>query len=184
MDSPLTSSPLPAPGPFVWTVQREEAAALVADDTMTNAAICTRVGISLATLARWKHAPEFTARVEEHLAAFRKAVLDHGVARLELRVGALDDRWQRLRQVIEERARDQELTRVPGGSTGLLVRHSRGIGSGDRFERVDEYLLDAALLREMREHEKQAAYELGHWQGSRTDEPATKAYVVVGPDDL
>lgn len=73
---------------------------------------------------------------------------------------------------------------VPGGNTGLLVRTTKGIGSGDTFQIVDEYAVDTGLLRELREHEKQAAQELGQWIDKSEVEQTTKAYVTVGPDDL
>ena len=38
---------------------------------------------------------------------------------------------------------------------------------GKRFETIEEFLIDTGLLREMREHEKQAAIELGEWAEKR-----------------
>jgi hypothetical protein len=41
---------------------------------------------------------------------------------------------------------------------------------------VDEYAVDGVLLKELREHEKQAAQELGQW--------SDKAKVEQGPIDV
>ena len=41
-----------------------------------------------------------------------------------------------------------------------------------------------ALLKELREHEKQAAQELGQWVEKKKVEQFTKAYITVGPDEL
>ena len=65
-------------------------------------------------------------------------------------------------EVIRQRA--VNLKDVPGGgNTGLLVRQVKGIGKGEDFQVVEEYAVDTGLLRELREHEKQAAIELGEW---------------------
>src|SRR5258705_2301914 len=51
--------------------------------------------------------------------------LSTGTIRLEIssrnaRVQALQDRWDRMRQVIEQRAASPDFAQVPGGTTGLL----------------------------------------------------------------
>jgi hypothetical protein len=69
------------------------------------------------------------------------------------RVRALENRWQRMHQVIDARAADATMKDVPGGTTGLLVRTYRSIG-GDT---VVEYAVDTGLLRDLRAHEEQAA---------------------------
>lgn len=171
-------------GQFEWTPQREETAALVAADDLTNVEICKRVGICIKTLANWKHTREFANRVEEHLAAYRAAVRSRGIARLERRVDSLDDRWDRMKRVIDERAADGALAGVPGGSTGLVVKHTKATGSGETFQLIEEYEVDVDLLKELREHEKQAAQELGQWVENHRVEQVTKAYIVVGPDEL
>lgn len=68
-----------------------------------------------------------------------------------------------MRQLMDERASDPGMAKVAGGKTGLLCRTQKGLGSGKDFEIVDEFELDAALLRELRAHEEQAARELGQW---------------------
>ncbi len=85
------------------------------------------------------------------------------ISRRTRRVKALDDRWQAMQKVIAERAADASHQHAPGGSTGLLTRTLKIIGSGDAAQLVEEFELDAALLKELREHEKQAAQEVGQW---------------------
>ena len=53
---------------------------------------------------------------------------------------------------------------VAGGRTGLIVHNVKGVGKGDDFKLIDVYEVDTSLLKEMREHEKQAAIEVGQWQ--------------------
>ena len=153
--------------PFRWSNRSELAAQLVAADDLTNDQIAERCGVSRPALQKWKTRPEFMARVDEHLEAYRQAVLRHGVAFLERRVAALDERWRGMRRIIDERAASPVMQGVPGGTTGLLVHTAKGLGGGESFRVVDEFTLDCGLLRELREHEKQAAQELGQWTEGR-----------------
>lgn len=142
---------------------RAKAAQLVALDALTDEEIAAQVGISRSTLKRWKAEPEFMADVESFLEAFRAKVRRQGIAILERRVQSLNNRWRRLEEVMRARAEDPSMQHVPGGNTGLLVRTYKQIGSGESAQIMEEYEVDAALLREFREHEKQAAQELGQW---------------------
>ncbi len=54
-----------------------------------------------------------------------------------------------------------------GGASGLIVHQVKMIGRGEEAQIVHEYVIDAGMLREMREHEKQAAMELGQWTEKR-----------------
>jgi len=153
----------------------------VAEGVLTNAAISERIGITASTLGNWKRRPEFMARVDELLADYRAAVRRRGIAVLERRVDALTDRWTRMQKIIEERAKDADLAEVPGGKTGLLMKVTKTVSA---TKGGGEYTLDIALLKELREHEKQAAQELGQWAESTGDIPITKLYVTIGPDDL
>lgn len=169
---------------FIWTGQSEDAAQLLADGRLTQQEIAGRIGVDRKTLWNWRQHPEFAARVEEHLAAFRDEVRRRGLAMRERRVGALNDRWNRMQRVLEARADDKELQEVPGGTTGLVVKDVKGVGKGENFQLIDIYRVDTALLKELREHEKQAAQELGQWVEKQHIEQTAKAYITVGPDDL
>jgi hypothetical protein len=97
------------------------------------------------------------------------------------RVCALEDRWLRLQQVIVERAASAEMQRVPGGRTGLLTHAVKGIGAGENFQVVDAYDVDASLLREMREIEKQAAQEVGQWTEKHEHTGADGSPLAIEP---
>lgn len=147
---------------FRWTAQREKAALLLAEDRLIDEEIAKKIGVDRRTLTNWRQDLEFQARITEHVEAFKQAVRSRGIACLERRVDALSDRWDRMRQVIEERA--EELGgECAGGGTGLLVKQMKTLGSGPAAQVVEEYAVDTGLLRELREHEKQAAQELGQW---------------------
>jgi len=93
------------------------------------------------------------------------------------RVAWLRDRIEKLQRVIAERgffeaAVEAEAKKpaapdgprppavCPGGATGLLARSQKALGSGAAAVVVDEFDLDAALLKELREHERQLRDEL------------------------
>jgi hypothetical protein len=99
-----------------------------------------------------------------------QAELSAGTIRLEIssrnaRVQALQDRWDQMRQVIEQRAASPEYAQAPGGTTGLLCRDLR-------CKDTPVYKVDTGLLAELRAHEHQAAQEFGQWQTrSAVEEP-------------
>jgi transposase-like protein len=157
---------------FEWCGVSERAAQMVAVGRLSYADIAGELQIDPATLWRWRQDPGFKARVEEHLEDIRSEVRRVGLADLYHRVEALDSRWREMQRVIEERAVDPTMAGVPGGTTGLLVRTVRKVvvedesrdGGGRKTSReVCEYALDTGLLKELREHERQAAQELGQW---------------------
>lgn len=146
---------------FEWDARKHVAAQLLAEEKLSDEKVAKEVGISKRQLERWKKHPDFSARVQHLVAALAKAGARRAIARRSNRVRALDARWEAMQQVIRERAED--MANVPGGKTGLLVRTTKGIGRGNTFQIIEEYAVDTGLLRELREHEKQAAQELGQW---------------------
>ena len=175
---------------FRWTERSEQAARDVAQDLLTDTQIAANAGITQRQLERWKSSAEFAARVEAHVATYRRIVRSRGIAIVENRVDALSDRWRRLQRVIDARA--QEMAgECAGGETGLLVRQvkfvkvlelpkgtARRLSAGEIDEAdledgdfvptkqsrpVLEYAVDTGLLAEVRHHEEQAAKELGQW---------------------
>lgn len=174
---------------FRWTQQAEQAAALIAQGNLSMDDIAARAGVVRKTLYSWRQNATFRARVDGLLAEFRAEVRRIGLATVEKRVAAQNDRWVRMRSLIEARADDPALADVPGGTTGLLVRTVRKVvvesdaERGPRSTEVAEFAVDAALLREIREVEKQAAIELGQWQARlETNAPDIRAAVDATRD--
>ncbi|HWQ32557.1 MAG TPA: hypothetical protein VNQ79_06720 [Blastocatellia bacterium] len=139
-----------------WTPERLRAVELIAAGDKTDQQVADEVGITKRQLARWKNVPEFRERVNEIAAATAEKLRAEGVLRKQNRLINLQDRIDRMCRLIEARAR--EMADVPGGETGLLVRDLKG-----KYADREVYRFDAALVRELREHEKQAAQELGQW---------------------
>jgi hypothetical protein len=69
----------------------------------------------------------------------------------------------------DQRARGgQEFSETAGGKTGLLCRDVKGKDASQEIFKVD-----IGLLAELRQHEKQAAQELGQWnEEKKPEEPA------------
>jgi phage terminase small subunit len=84
------------------------------------------------------------------------------------RIQALQTRWEKMRQVIEERGASEEYSSVPGGTTGLLTKDYKG-----KQADTPVYKVDTALLAELRAHERQAAEELCQWKAVIEDRKTT-----------
>lgn len=153
---------------------------LSAQDEKTDEMIAAEVKVNRATLARWKTHPAFAARVASHVAAFREAVLSHGIADRVKRVARLNADWEALQTILRERAvyydgeakdalSEGKITREnspalhPGMTTGRLVHRIVGVGKGDDFRLVDVFETDTGTLGELRALEMQAAKETGQW---------------------
>lgn len=150
---------------FEWTETTEKAAQLIAEGRLTYSAIAAELDVDRKTVWAWRQEPEFTARVDAILEEFREETRRLGLAVLERRLAALNDRWLRLLRVIDERAADPSMQAAAGGKTGMLVRTLKRMKVGDEGPPIDidEFAVDVALSRELREIEKQAGIMLGQW---------------------
>lgn len=151
--------------PFKWKKPQEDAAILLAEDELTDLEIATQIGVSRRQLATWKLHPEFSARIEELARELGEVTRRYAITKRIRRMKGYDDRRTKILKVIEDRA--EEHATVPGGDTGLLVKSTKSVGSGSAAEIVDEYAVDVAILKELRELEKQAAIEAGQWTEKR-----------------
>ncbi|HLV78743.1 MAG TPA: hypothetical protein VKT32_00635 [Chthonomonadaceae bacterium] len=174
-------NPFGGPLPWVWTANKERAAALVAADELADEAIAAEVGIAPRTLRNWKTRTEFAERVFEILEATRQECLKFGVASRAERLARMNRRWEKIHKIIEERAaaarqwtEEHGKPEAPGMEEGLLVRQIRSVGKGESARLLTEYAADGGLLKAALDIEKQAAVETGQWQEKR-------AYEVSGP---
>jgi hypothetical protein len=145
------------------SARQDSAARAIAEGGRTDKAIASSLGVRPETIVRWRRTEAFTERVQGLQAEMAAAVVSEGIALRTKRVAALNDRWRRMQQVIDQRAEDPEMADVVGGETGLLVHTIKMIGGGRDATTVDEYAVDVGLLKELRAHEEQAAKELGQW---------------------
>lgn len=141
--------------------RQAEALQLCFLDDMTDMEIAKTLHTSRQTLCRWKALPEFRRQLDELHTAALENVRRESIAVRSNRIAQLIDRARRMRALIQ--ARSEEHADAPGGSTGLLCREVKVLGKGEDAEVIDIYKADTALLREMRETEKQIAIEVGEW---------------------
>ena len=176
------------PEEWIWTKKRETAALMVSLGH-TEVEIATKIGTSQRAVTYWKTAPEFKARVKEHVAAQREAIRQKGIAIVENRVAIYQDTEDKIAQVNAERAVTYGKAEIPGGKTGLVVTEFKTIRvtddkGNDVLKLVPEHVVDTGLMKERRENLKQAAQELGQWteksEFSTTDppKPALPAWLI------
>lgn len=157
---------------FQWNFQRSQAAQMIADGQLPIEQVAEKVGVSKQTLFKWKLVPEFQLRVKENAEAIAEALKGAGIREKQLRVDNLQARVTKMLQLIEARG-EEMANEVAGGATGLLVRDWKGKDCD-----VAVYRFDAGLLKELREHEKQAAIELGQWTEKQEHTVATPITVI------
>lgn len=106
--------------------------------------------------------------IAAQIAAHRATIESRAIADLQTRIDGYNERRNALLRIVAERAIHPDYAKVPGGRTGWLVRTIKQIGGGENAQIVEEYAFDAALHRELRELEKQAAQDLGQWQDRKS----------------
>ena len=150
---------------WLWTKKRELAAQLCADDALSDAKIAERVGVALRSLTRWKSAPEFQARVAEHVDAWKIEIRKRGLAIKERRIESYIRDFEATNTILVERGNQQvdavsveSFPYAGGASTGFIVQDFKGKDAD-----TPVYSFDAALMRERLNIRKQLAQELGEW---------------------
>lgn len=127
--------------PFLWTMQTEQAAALMAEGKVPDARIATRLKVDRSTLWRWKQHPEFRERVQSLIAAFRQAIREQGIAVLENRVERLNADWNSMQALRDARAKDARDTRVANDkAVAAHIEGSRKCGASDK--QIEDQLRD------------------------------------------
>ncbi len=144
---------------FAWDGAREQAAMEIAEGCWRTSEIADHAGVSSAAISVWIKEPEFRARVDEHIAEIRERVVTLGISRVEIRIGAANERWLLMQRLMRERGEEAYL--VPGGSTGLLTREEKQLGGGATAQIVEVFKVDIGLLKELRELEMAVAKQLG-----------------------
>ena len=108
-------------------------------------------------------------------------ILDIALVNQIKRLTAQSDRWEKLHRVIEQRAAAMADIKE-GGDTGLLTRKHRWVGGQDTGREVEEYTVDAPMLKEIRELEKQTSEELGQFKDKDSVHGgAGPAVVIIAP---
>lgn len=107
--------------------------------------------------------PDIERRIREIQSEIGAKLTKAAIRDLDQRISQYQTRWEKMLQVVAERAAAPEFQDVAGGRTGLLVRTVKSIGSGEKATTVEEFAVDTGLLRELRELELQVSKELGQF---------------------
>lgn len=134
---------------------------LLAEDRLTDAAIAKKVGIGATKLYEWKRHPDFAAKVSELTDELMDRARRSGIARLDRRMAAYSQRHALMMTLMRAKAKRKAID--------------------ERF--------DPALMRELRELEKQIAQEVGQFTERREISgpgggpiPITTLEVVIDED--
>lgn len=168
------------------TAKQAKAAALCAEDELRDDEIAAAVGIALRTLGNWKTEPWFLDAVGKHVERVQAAMLRLEIAKKHKRVETLNELYLKAKQVIDERA-DAYATDAEayGGSTGLIVKSVKIIGTGKNAQTVTEYQADIGLMKEVESLMLSAAKELGQiTDKSEQSTNGTIRLIGINPEDI
>lgn len=180
---------------FRWSEKAHRAAWLVAEDDLSDVEIAAAVGIGRTTLHRWKQHQAFKAQVGDNAGDLNRAMMRLAIAKKRKRLATLDDLHKRAYAVIEQRASrygsdadtpEEAARRIfqgghtpPEASTGIMVREETLTAGGGV---TVKWSFDAALYRELRALEEQAAKELGQWVEKSEIGGTVQMVRIVGAD--
>lgn len=194
-------APAGTPKPSKLSAKQQRFVAAFLGDARGNATEAARLAgyqaakrATLAEIGRENlKKPDIAAAIAGELASVRR----EGASVKQLRLDALNERWWLLRRVIDERAAryaaecDDDARQaakrfwghdVPAEAlTGLLVKKETVSGAGARSI---EWSVDVGLLKELREHEKQIAQELGEGATSLNLNVSGRVAHVIQRTDL
>ncbi len=195
------------------TSKQIQAAALLAADEISDEAIAERLGVARKTLQRWRELPDFLDAMADHNHRVETAMLRLDIAKRHKRVAILNDLQNKMLTVIDERAAHYQVIEIenaitetdqrrmarvaaemfgttdetvvpPGGTTGIVVRQLKMVGSGMSAKIVEEFAVDTGLIKELRANQEQAAKELGQWvDRSEQSGSLTSRVQIVGIDE-
>lgn len=141
-------------------------------------------GVPLGDVRGWQRLPAFRKAVDDCFKAHRDVVYRHAVLDQQRRVMRLASRLDQLDAIVDARAERYEADRdpsVPAEALTGLMQEEIIINARTGDERRI-FKLDTAVLREMREIEKQAAIETGQWQSDEAGSAPSKLYARVDID--
>jgi len=144
------------------TAKQLRAAALLAEDELTDQQIADELQVHLRTIGGWKERDDMKDAIADHVQKVQAGMLRLDIAKRHKRVKVLDDLLKKSLQVMEERAdayRDDP--DAHGGATGLIVKSVKQIGGGPNAQVVTEYQVDTGLAKQITSLLDQASGELG-----------------------
>lgn len=150
-------------GDFRRRVRKEKAAQLIAKGNLTIEEVAESIGVTRETIYQWNREPEFTARIAQLQQRIKDKLETLLISQKFYRQLTLQEQLLSLQQIKDARAAKLNVPAEEGGESGLMVRRLRMIGSGENATTVEEFVVDTAFAKEVRETLKQAAQEAGQW---------------------
>lgn len=150
------------PGPQ-RSPKAEKAIELLADGRLRYDQVIEQIGIGRTTFYRWRSDPAFMARVRARREEIASAIYDRGAAIRHRRVETYCELWDGLVRVLEERAKDPTVQKIPGGKTGHVLMTFKGVGQGQAARVIPVAHVDLGIVDRIQELGKQIAQELGQW---------------------
>lgn len=142
--------------------RQHEAAELLATGRIPSKEVARQIGVTPETVYRWMKdgtfAP-FQQLVRDYQGRYAEQVYQRGLSRREVRVESLVNLHERMMLIVDGRAK--EMSKVPGGASGLLQHDIKSVGWGAQAEIMDIYRFDAPLVEKIMEIQKEIATELG-----------------------
>ncbi|MDP9364207.1 MAG: hypothetical protein M3Q10_08275 [Chloroflexota bacterium] len=163
----MTDSPLQqvAGSAVVLSEAKRRAVVLIAEGGKVYQQIADELGITRECLWRWRKEPQFAAALDDLRALLEEETRAYAVANRHDLLEGLTERRERLLRIVAEREeyhRNHE-TVHPGATTGYLVKTHKVVGTGAYATTVEEWAVDAGLVKSLNETEKQGAVLAGIW---------------------
>jgi DNA-binding CsgD family transcriptional regulator len=102
------------------TERQIHAAALVAQDRLSNPKIAQKIGISVRTLLTWKKRSDFKREVERQSKVIARAASESLIADKQYRMSKLESLAKDLEKIKRQRGAAANMQDVPGGKTGFV----------------------------------------------------------------
>jgi transcriptional regulator with XRE-family HTH domain len=195
--------------PWRWTPARTKAAALIAEDKLTQAEIADKIGVSRVALWQWNKRPEFASRIEElvqeEVQEVKRKWFMHGPLRARLLARdiratdiILEERGKQLQDELnaaevtvaadnaehaDKKPPASETNGDPyagGARTGFIARDYKMAGNGTTRP---VYAFDAALMRERRANLEAISKHLGQWDAENETGIGVNVTVNLTPQD-
>ncbi|MDP9364927.1 MAG: helix-turn-helix domain-containing protein [Chloroflexota bacterium] len=149
----------------VLSEAKRRAVVLIAEGGKSYQAVADELGITRECLWRWRKEPQFAAALDDLRALLEEETRAYAVANRHDLLEGLTERRARLLRIVAEREeyhRDHQ-TLHPGATSGYLAKSYKVVGTGAYATTVEEWAVDAPLVKSLNETEKQGAVLAGIW---------------------
>lgn len=150
-----------------------KAAAMIAEERLSQQDIAKKLGLSEYALSRWKRKyPEFRELIGRYRTNIAEEALNTAIARKDVRISKLNKMHAKIERIIDKRAEDAvnnpTFVGVAGADTGLIVHDRKCIGGAQFGEMVDVFAVDTELIKRHDSILEQVAKEKGEFEPDKS----------------